>query len=307
MVITGAAGFLGRHLIPALAQAGARVLALDLAPAWEGLPAGVVWQQADLLTPAGAEAALADLPGDPASAVLFHLAAMSMPVECSQNPEQARAVNGNMALVVGDAWAARGGGRLVFTSSILVYQPFEDGRDLGEDDPVATECSPYTTAKLAAEEGLASLSDKTGVEVDIARLSQVYGPDAHPQSVIVEIMDKARSGQSPTMRRPGEELDFIHVDDVVAGLMRLAALEHPGGCRRTNLSTGKGWRVAQAARIIARLAGLELPPDDEKQAGFGYRLVLANRRLHQLTGWTPEIDLPTGLERVWRERTGLSD
>ncbi|MCB2226169.1 MAG: NAD(P)-dependent oxidoreductase [Desulfarculaceae bacterium] len=303
VVITGAAGFLGRHLIPALSAAGARVLALDLAPAWPGLPVGVDWQRADLMSPEGVEAALAAVPGDMASAVLFHFAALSMPFECAQNPEKARAFNAGMALGVGRAWAARGGGRLVFASSALVYQPKSGGRDISEDDPVEAR-NPYTEAKIAAEEGVASLADQGGVAVDVVRLSNVYGPDAHPQTVLMEAMDLALAGQSPVMRFPGHELDFVHADDVAQGLLRLIALEHPGGCRYTNISTGQGWRVAQAAGIIARLAGVAPPPDDEAQPGYGYRLVLDNRRLRELTGWAPEVEFRQGLERAWRERTG---
>ena len=303
VVVTGAGGFLGRHLIPALARAGAQVLALDLNPAWEGLPAGVRWARADLMTSEGLREALAQAPAAWDQAALFHFAALSMPFECKENPAKARAFNEGMAMAVGRAWRSLGGERLVFASTALVYQPVSDGRDLREDDPVLAR-DPYTEAKLAAEHGLASLAAQEGLTLDVVRLSNVYGPGAHPRTVLSEAMALARAGQCPMMRKPGEELDFIHVSDVVQGLLRLILLEHAGGCRYTNLSTGRGWRVAQAAGIIARLAGVPEPLDDDSQDGWGYRLVLDNARLHRLTGWTPQVELPRGLEQTWRQRAG---
>jgi UDP-glucose 4-epimerase len=304
VAVTGAAGFLARHLIPALAQAGARVLALDVAPPWPGLPAGVEWRQVDLMTQKGVREALERTPEPAGEAVLFHFAAMSMPFECARNPEKARAFNAGMALGVGRSWRERGGRRLVFVSSALVYQPVDDGRDICEDDPVLGR-NPYTEAKLAAEQGMAAMAAEGGLTVEVVRLSNVYGPGAHPQTVLSEAMDKAQAGQSPVMKLPGEELDFIHVRDVAQGMLCLAALEeHPGGCRYTNLSTGRGCRVAYAAGVIARLAGVEPPPDDEKQRGYGYRLVLDNTRLRRLTGWAPRVSLEDGLEQTWKERGG---
>ena len=110
----------------------------------------------------------------------------------------------------------------------------------------------------------------------------------------------ARAGQTPIMRRPGEELDFLYVDDVTQGMRRLAALEPVAGSRVVNLATGKGCKVAQMAAEVSRLAGVEPPPDDETQPGYGYRLVLDNSRLRRLTGWAPQTEITQGLELTWR-------
>lgn len=299
VIITGAAGFLGRHLIRALAGVGAEVLALDQAAAPPKLPPGVEWRQVDLMTPQGRAQGLGQGPGAAADTLLFHFAALSMPVDCARDPQRARELNAGMATALGRAWLARGGRQILFASSALVYTPPEDGRDLSEDAPVSGR-DPYTRAKLAAEDGLASLAGEGDLALQIVRLSNVYGPGAHPGTVVLEAMQMARAGQTPLMRRPGMELDLLYVQDVTQGMLRLCALQPVPGCRVVNLSTGKGVRVAQMATEISRLAGLAPPPDDETQLGYGQRLVLENRLLKSLIGWEPQTELSQGLALTWR-------
>lgn len=303
VIITGGAGFLGRHLLRALAKAGARVLALDQAAPPEDLSPGVLWRRVDLMTTQGMAEALSQGPGPASETMLFHFAALSMPVDCTREPERARAMNAGMALALGRAWRDRGGRQLLFASSGLVYAPVSDGRDITEEDPVSGR-NPYTEAKLAAEQGLASLAADGGLALQVVRLSNVYGPGAHMGTVVLEAMEAARAGQTPVMRRPGEELDFLYVDDVIEGMLRLAGLEPVPGCRLTNLATGQGWRVAQMAAMISRLAGVEPPPDDDAQPGQGYRMVLSNRLLRQRIGWVPQTGLAQGLQLTWSAAGG---
>ncbi len=298
VVVTGARGFLGRHLIPALSGLGARVLALDIDPAWPGLPDGVAWRRADLCGQGALGLALEAASLEASRAVLFHLASLSMPYQCEDDPARAQSLTAELAVDMGRAWLATGGRRLVFPSSALVYAGREPGRALSEDDPVSGRTA-YTRAKLAAEQGLSALAREQGLALEVARLSNVYGPWAIAQTVLAEAMQMARDGRTPLMRAPGEVLDFLYVADAIQGLLRLGALEPVPGGRRTNLSTGQGHAVARAAGIIARLAGVTPPPDGPGQPGHDRSLVLDNRRLRGLTGWAPQVALEEGLALTW--------
>lgn len=299
VIITGAAGFLGRHLIRALAGAGAEVLALDQAAAPTEVPRGVQWRQVDLMSPRGMGMGLDQGPGPAADTMLFHFAALSMPVDCARDPLRARELNAGMAMALGRAWLQRGGRQMLFASTALVYAPVKDGRDLSEAAPVMGR-DPYSQAKLAAEQGLTSLAAEGDLALQIVRLSNVYGPGAHSGTVVLETMQMVRDGKTPIMRRPGVEIDLIYVDDVIQGMMRLSSLSPVAGSRVVNLSTGRGVRVAQMAAQICRLAGVEPPPDDETQPSYGRRLVLNNRLLRHLTGWEPRTGMNHGLELTWR-------
>ncbi|MEW5911556.1 MAG: NAD(P)-dependent oxidoreductase [Thermodesulfobacteriota bacterium] len=300
VLVTGAAGFIGRHLLPRLRARGARVVALDERLPEE--PAGeVTWLSGSVLMEADLVRALEALPAG--KAVLFHLAGWSHVGQCEDDSEMARALNTDAPLRLAELWLARGQRRMVFPSTVLVYAAQGPERPLREDDPTRPD-TVYAQTKLEAEQGLARLADQQGLCVQIARLTRVYGPGAAGDTVVALALNQARRGQAPKLKNPGRVLDLIHVDDVAEGLCRLAELPEAAGCQVVNLASGRGCRVAQLAAMVGELAGLAPAAPAPDSGGQGGSLMLDISRLRELTGWQPEYDLAVGLAQTWREMKG---
>lgn len=300
VLVTGAAGFIGRHLLSLLLARGARVVALDLWPSEGAITApGLTWLAGSVLAETDLARALEALPAG--EAVLFHLAGWSHVTRCQEDPDGARAINVAAALRIAGLWRARGYGKMIFPSTALVYAPVSDGRAREEDDPLQP-AGVYAQNKLDAEQGLCALASDKGLSIEIARLSQIYGPGAASDTVVAQAIGHALTGYPPIMREPSEVLDFIHVQDVAEGLIRLAELPAQAGCRIVNLSSGRGYSVGQMAEMVRQIAGIqELSPQIMGQKAANKVLVLSNTRLKGLTDWQPAYDFQSGLQQTWRE------
>lgn len=302
VLMTGAAGFLGRLLLKRLLREGALVTTLDQAPAPADLAQApnLNWLRGALDSADDiAKAVWAAPPPASGQAVLFHLAAMNHAGECNHDPERARAINTRATLELAQAWGRAGHRRMVFCSSAQVYAPSPKGRPLSEDDPTEPR-GAYAKSKLDAEQGLIRLSREQDLAVEIARLSNVYGPGAHPDTVVMAAMDQALSpGGEISLRDYSPVRDFIYCRDVVEGLLALALAGGERGTGIYNLSTGQGSKVGQVAAILARLSNKTAP---KAEAGSrGDVLVLNSTKLRQCTGWRPAYDLEQGLTETYRE------
>lgn len=176
IAVTGAQGFVGRAVVPALLAAGYGVRALVRASD-EDLVAGVVQRAVGDLVHAEAAALQDALAG---SATLIHLAAQAhRPHGASPAALTAlHAINVDVPVRLAAAAAAAGVRHVVFASSVKVHgESSPAARALREDDPLAP-ADPYGASKVAAEAGLARVAADTGLRVTALRLPLVYGPGA---------------------------------------------------------------------------------------------------------------------------------
>jgi nucleoside-diphosphate-sugar epimerase len=286
VLITGAAGFLGRHFTTRLFDDGHTVAPTDIAEPY-GLDAIEMFKSSE---------AQYDL--------VLHLAAVS--------PHRA-AIDGR-ALAVGagglalDAamfdWAARTRpGRVVYFSSSAAYPVhMQDGEvdfRLTEDDVNLTRPNEadaiYGWVKLTGER-LADAYRQQGGAVTVVRPFSGYGEDQSSSFPFGAFRDRASSRSDPyTIWGDGEQVrDFVHVDDIVAAT--LAAVEH-GVDGPLNVCTGVGTSMRDLAELFAATAGYrpayELHP--EAPAGVAYR-VGDPARLHEL--YVPRVSLAEGVKRA---------
>jgi nucleoside-diphosphate-sugar epimerase len=144
-------------------------------------------------------------------------------------------------------------------------------------------------------------ADLYGVPVAIARVFMVYGPGAQDENKLVPYVTRALlAGSTPSLSSGAREVDWIFVDDVVEGLLRIATTEGTVG-RVVDLGTGELATVADVVRKIYRLAGR----DDEPPFGTrGDRALEQVRRADvaataALLGWRPSVALDEGLRRTF--------
>ncbi|WP_187438188.1 NAD-dependent epimerase/dehydratase family protein [Actinomadura decatromicini] len=294
VVVTGARGFLGRHLVAALNERPDVDFGLYL-----DVPC----------SPKGQDALSFFREDDQHWDLLIHCAAVT-PHRAAIDGRALAVGAGNLAL---DSamfeWAARTKpGRVVYLSSSAAYPiAFQEGDRayrltetdidlLGPDNPDAI----YGAVKLMGER-LAEAYRAQGGAVTIVRPFSGYGEDQSSDFPFGAFRDRARRHEDPfVIWGDGSQVrDWVHVDDVVGAVLAAVdnAVDGP-----LNIATGVGTSMADLAAMFAAEAGyaprFELHP--EKPAGVAYR-VGDPTRLNEL--YTPRVTLAEGVKRALAARS----
>lgn len=287
-VVTGSAGFIGRHLADTLIRHGVDVVAIDLQPIDGEGGARVV--RADLSEPRVLDDHLTP------DTVIFHLAARAN-VPASVEDPAGDFRNNVVALFEVLESARRARCMLVFPSSAAVYDPSSES-PLPET-ALTRPSSPYGAAKLAGESYCVAYHRTYGLDVRIARLFNVYGPGMR-QFVIHDLVRKLeRNGDELEILGDGQQIrDYLYVDDAVRAFVAIAEHGEPG--QDYNLACGEPTTIMDLARRIARLMGypgVRIRPTGRSWPGDIPRWYADTAKLKTL-GFAPEVDLETGLRRT---------
>jgi UDP-glucuronate 4-epimerase len=232
LLITGGAGFIGSHLVEALAARGDSVSAIDnfndfYDPAIKrsnvsNFPSSLRLHEIDLCDPAAVAGALAQEKPD----AIVHLAARAGVRPSVQSPELYLQTNifGTFNLL--EAARQNGVSRFIFASSSSVYGatrtlPFR------EDQPILQTLSPYASTKLAGEQLCSNYSYLYGLQVVCLRFFTVYGPRQRPDLSIHRFTHLIANGKPIEVYGDGSAArDFTYVDDIMQGLF--GAIEFQG-------------------------------------------------------------------------------
>jgi UDP-glucose 4-epimerase len=295
MLVTGAAGFIGRRLVARLASEGREVYALDARPLLP-LPAGVREVEADLRDP-GAAGVIRDLRPDR----VVHLAGMSQVGACEEDPRAAFEHN-----VTATASVVRGLGSagLVLASTAQVYGPGAHPAREG-DEPLPA--SVYGVTKVLAEELARLHARRTGGPTLVLRLANVYGPGDESARVLPSILRHLRA-REPSIRLGGLEArrDFVYVDDVVE-LIR-GTMDARPGLHVANVGSGTlhsiGELLAQVLAAAGRSPRIDAAPPGGSPPPDPPRLDVS--RMREMLGSVPITPLGDGIARTLAEE-GLLD
>lgn len=303
VLVTGAAGFAGRHLLQRLTPHGPVVAwhrPGDAPPATDG----VRWAAVELLDGAAVARAL----DDAAPSAVYHLA--GVPHVADSWARAADTLEGN---VVGtwhllDAMRTQGRTcRVVVTGSATVYQPSASA--LTEDDALAPN-TPYGTSKLAQELVALTAFREFGLPVVVARSFNHIGPLQSPDfvaSAFARQLALIEAGQLPPVLKVGNleaRRDLSDVRDTVRAYEALMGRGVAGRCY--NVCSGAAISMQQL--LDGLRAHIRVPvtveQDPARMRPADTPLVLGDRgRLTADTGWTPEIPLETTLADLveyWR-------
>ncbi|HEX5386221.1 MAG TPA: NAD-dependent epimerase/dehydratase family protein [Gemmatimonadales bacterium] len=310
VLVTGADGFVGRHLVRHLAGEGNEVTACHRADGrapeeWTAIRAtGIPLELGD---DASVRAAVAR----PLDAVV-HLAAVSSGADARRNPACAWIVNavGTVRVLRAVSAGRDAPGRAGSDPLVLIVSTGEvygtgagDPQPRRESDPVAP-VSDYAASKAAAE--LAALESwRAGaLRVVIARAFQHTGPGQSAQFVVpafVTRLKAARTSGARTVRTGNLEpvRDLLDVRDVVSAYVALLARGEPGAAY--NVASGIGVRLGDVFARLAELVGASVVPEPDPalvRAGDIQHLVGDPARLRAATGWMPRFTLDQTLRGV---------
>ncbi len=288
VLVTGASGFLGTHLVRALAGAGAQVVALSR----RGGPSEAMAARADITSAAEVRAALKSASPE----IVFHLAAYGVQPD-QRDAEEATAVNVNGAVAVVDA-AAESGARL-FVQVGTSHEYGGSDQPLREDAPL-NPVGIYGASKAAGTAASRARARRRGLRWLGLRPFVFYGPGEGAQKLVPYVITRGLCGE-PVETSAGEQVrDFTYVEDMAAGIAAAALADLPDG-EVLNLGSGEGLAITDVlAKLAVLIPGLDLRlgarlprPDDVARQVADTR---KQRRL--LPHWRPKVFIDDGLKRT---------
>jgi nucleoside-diphosphate-sugar epimerase len=304
VLVTGADGFMGSHLVEALVRSKARVVAFTRSRSTHGTSQldlrhiGYLASELERVIAADiSNPETTRLIEDAAPAVILHLAADAYVPRSFTQPGEVFAINANGTLHVLEA-ARRLPKleRVVLTSSSEIYGTAKNGAPIDEDHPLLPT-SPYGASKVAADRLAHSYRVTFGLPVAVIRPFNTYGP-RHSYDVVPKFIKLALAGQDLTVHGTGEQArDFTYVDDTVRGFLVMGS--HPDAIGEVvNFGSGTCHSIRHLAERVVTLAGSRshIVYNDARVAEV-QKLLCNPARARRLFGWRAEIDLEEGLRR----------
>jgi nucleoside-diphosphate-sugar epimerase len=298
ILVTGATGILGRHLVR-------RLLGLGAVPSLLVRPERIDALRPEAgpcpLLPGRLEApeTLAEALRQSRPGIVFHLAAFTDPV---RDPGLAQhAIAANLAATVALATAAMdiGCDRFVTTGSAEEYgqQPAPLSEDLPE-----RPLSPYSASKAATTQWLRMLGRTHGFPGVVLRPFLIYGPGQAPQKLVPSAILAALDGRDFPMTSGRQTRELTFVEDAVDALLAAATRPIPDGTDPVfNLGSGDERSVLEIVERIFALsgaAGTPVPGAIADRRNDMQRFVADTTRAAEILGWRATTPLDTGLART---------
>ena len=298
-LITGGAGFLGRHLANKLVEAGHNVRVIDDLSAGEkeALDSRVLFTRGDVRDQPKLWTLLHDID------VVYHLAAKVSLPQSVLYPREYNDVNVGGTVAVMEAMRALGTPRIVLASSGTIYG---DQKRQPVDEQVPPHLlTPYAVSKLASEHYIFTLGRHYGIEAVALRIFNAYGPGqalppAYPP-VTPQFLNRIMLGGSLVVFGSGKQTrDYVYVEDVVDALIAAGEQPHIDG-EVFNIGSGVETSVDELIVLIEEVTGRKAHVlYNQEQSGGVQRLVADIEKANRLLGYEPKWTLEDGLRETIR-------
>ncbi len=249
-LVTGGAGFIGKHLVRDLFQKGFEVAVIDRIPRPRDFPSSnrLVYHRADLN---GTSSRWRAKPGT----IIVHLAANTSVQESVQRPLLTVRANIEATCRMLDLARKVDSERFLFASTAAIYG---DRRSSCRETDTPAPASPYASSKLASEYYCKVYTRLYGIPTVVLRYFNVYGPGQSKlyAGVITRFVNEALLRKPPIIFGNGRQTrDFVFIDDVIRATVSSLTRAVPGGTI-LNIGTGRATSIVSLARHVLKAFNL---------------------------------------------------
>jgi UDP-glucuronate 4-epimerase len=307
VLVTGAAGFIGSHLVERLLREGCQVIGLD---SFDTYVYDAETKRSNLRE-IGAHDHFRFVEGDildqelVASLVrgvdlVAHIAALAGVRPSILAPEKYIRTNVQGTLSLLNACRDAGVNRMLFASTSSVYgERSPEEVPFRETDPCVRPASPYAASKRAAELFCSNYRDLYGIGVFAVRYFTVYGPRQRPEMAIHRFTRLIANDRPVTLFGDGSSArDYTYIDDIVDGSWRACQRVLPGAFEIYNLGGSKTTTLKALVHEVSHRLGREprllFEPAQPGDVSLTYADVSKSKRD---LGYAPRVSLEDGLER----------
>ncbi|NMM24075.1 MAG: NAD(P)-dependent oxidoreductase [Phycicoccus sp.] len=291
VIVTGANGFIGRHLCRHLAASGVDIHAVvrETTSRTVRFPTGV--------TVHAVRDATVEYPAVAAEVrpqVVFHLATLFAARHAAS--EIVRMIDANVAFgtVVCDA-SSQGGARVVHTTS--AWQHYGGG--------AYSPVSLYAATKQALCDVITYFAEVEGLFAREVCLFDTYGPDDDRKKLVSVLLEAASTGARLPMSSGHQLTDLTHVEDVVAALVHVAVGDPPP--TRLVARSGQPLSIRALVGLVEQVTGRSVNAEWNVLDARPREMTDDWPVEAALTRWRPLVNLPAGLAQLWAERTHERD
>lgn len=307
ILVTGGAGFIGSHLVEALAKKEANTIIV-----FDNLSTGCVANipdQKNVLFIKGNvhhEADIAHLFRSFSFDYIYHLAAIASVAESVERPLATHQVNMDATIYLLEAARTQEKmvRKFVFASSAAVYgsEPTLPKTENSVIDPI----TPYAIDKYASEKYVTSYGHLYGLNVAVARFFNVYGPRQNPASpysgvlsILTEVAQQVKQGNVGVFHifGDGEQVrDFVFVEDIVQGLILLGT-KAESQANAFNIGSGEKHSLRDIIAAYERLLNITIPVAYEEARTGDIKYSYASIEKITQIGYQPNYSIIQGLEK----------
>jgi nucleoside-diphosphate-sugar epimerase len=295
VLVTGASGLVGRATLPVLLDRGFEVHAVSSSGS-AGAGSSVVWHRADLLDKDSTTGVIREV--EPTH--LLHLAWYTRPGGVYTSSENVRWVDASLHLL--REFARCNGRRATVAGTCAEYD--WSARIYSEDSSALAPSTLYGACKYSVWLIASRMRELDEVGIGWGRLFSVYGPGEHPDRLVPYVARALLAGQDARCTHGSQIRDLLYSGDAADAFVALLESDFHGP---VNIASGRGIPVRTLVSEIGAAVGRpDLIRFGEVDLGEGEpsALVADTRRLTNDVGWSPAVDIPTGVQQTvawWRE------
>ncbi|EUJ43247.1 GDP-mannose 4,6-dehydratase [Listeria riparia] len=307
ILVTGGAGFIGSHLVEALASGDSNtVIVFDNLSTGriENIPnlENVSFVRGDVQSEEDITQLFSEFTFD----YIYHLAAVASVAESVNHPLETHRVNMDATIYLLEAtrFQEKEVHKFVFASSAAVYgaEPTLPKTEQSIVDPI----TPYGIDKYASEKYVITYGQLYGLNVAVARFFNVYGPRQNPSSpysgvlsILVRVSKQLRKGKNSLFQifGDGEQIrDFVFVEDVVQGLILLATKKEIQA-EAFNIASGEKHTIHEIITICETILEINIPLSYGKTRKGDIKQSYASIDKIGKIGYKPQFTMRQGLEK----------